>query len=383
LTEENGKRFSLRDIVFGVYPYASMGEHQTQMITSNFYKDKPVFGLDIGYSSIKAMQIQQGHKRPQILAYGINSTDPSFFTDGVVTNHEGLAKNLYDLFDRNIIGAITTRRVAVAIPAARTYTRAMALPATVTKKDLSGAVTLEAEQYIPVPVNELYIDFDINGISEKGTDLIAVAVPKRIIDSYMQLFDVIGLEPIVIETTISSASRLFAQTEDLDSPTVLIDFGSQSADITIHNKGLVVTGTVPCGGDIFTDLIAKQLNVSRDEALLIKTKYGMGVSKKQEEIRSALTPVLGQLLKEIRRMIRYYEERFGSTEKIKQVVTLGGGANMPGLSEYMTSELRMPVRMSSPWQELDFAGIQPPHILERSMYITAAGLAMVNPHKAF
>src|SRR5690606_38536424 len=98
------------------------------------------------------------------------------------------------------------------------------------------------------------------------------------------------------------------------------------------------------GGDSFTQLIAKQLQASPAEAYIIKSKYGLGVSKKQKEITAALTPTLEELIKEIRRMIRYYEERSGTQKKIDQIVTMGGGANMPGLSDYMTSRLRLPVR---------------------------------------
>ena len=61
-----------------------------------------------------------------------------------------------------------------------------------------------------------------------------------------------------------------------------------------------------------------------------------------------------------------------------QVITMGGGANMPGLSEHMTDLLRLPVRMCDPWQHLSFDGISPPNTVEKSMYVTVAGLALIN-----
>lgn len=82
-------------------------------------------------------------------------------------------------------------------------------------------------------------------------------------------------------------------------------------------------------------------------------------------------------------MIRYYEERYGADRKIKQLVTMGGGANMPGLSDYMTNALRMPVRMSDPWHHISFDHLQPPSDTELSMYITVAGLALMNPKEIF
>lgn len=193
----------------------------------------------------------------------------------------------------------------------------------------------------------------------------------------MTTMKLLGLDPVAIETTINASGRLFLHAEQSDVPTILIDFGSVSSDITIFDKTLVVTGTVSGGGDNFSELISKKLGVTLEEAHIIKTKYGLGVSKKQKEITEALAPILDQLIKEIKRMIRYYEERKTVEGKIGQVVTLGGGANMPGLSEHMTNLLRLPVRMCDPWQSLHFGKLQPPNSVEKSMYVTVAGLALL------
>jgi len=347
-----------------------------------FYKDKPLFGLDIGFSSLKVMQITSSGKRKAISGYGVARFDPGVIKDGVIVDPENIAKAAQKLFEKHLIGDITTRRVAVAIPSSRAFNRTMKLPKEAIK-DLSSAVLLEAEQYIPVPANELYIDYEIISKDAKETELLVVAVPKKIADSYLRLVTLMGLEPVAFETSIASAARLFVQAEQSDMPTILIDFGSISSDITIYDHGLVVTGTVSGGGDIFTELIAKRLGVNKEEAALIKTKYGLGLSKKQAVIKEALAPALEQLLKEVRRSIRYFEERGASQRKIAQIVNMGGGANMPGLSEYMTDTLRLPSRTCNPWQYMDFSGLQPPHDVEKSLYVTVAGLALLNPKELF
>ncbi|MBA3758481.1 type IV pilus assembly protein PilM [Candidatus Saccharibacteria bacterium] len=346
------------------------------MNSTYFYQDKPVFGLDIGLSSLKVMQINLHGKKQTVSGYGVTSFSTEMFTDGVLTNPEALAKVALDLFDKHLIGDITTRRTVIAIPASKTFTRSMTLPK-LKPNDLNAAVQLEAEQYIPVPIQDLYLDHSVISQNDKEMEILVVAVPKKMVDSYMILTRLLGLEVVAVETTISAAGRLFIQAERSDVPTVLIDLGSLSTDITIYDKGLVVTGTVSSGGDSFSNLISEKLGVTKQEAHVIKTKYGLGVSKKQKEITEGLSPILEQLIKEIRRMIRYYEERSNTEKKIGQIVTMGGGANMPGLSEYMTSTLRLPVRMCDPWQHLEFAGLQPPNSVEKSMYVTVAGLALV------
>ncbi len=347
-----------------------------------FFKDKPLFGLDIGHASIKVMQIDWSAKQPVITGYGVNSFDPQAIKDSVIVDHETLAKAAYNLFSNNIVGEITSRRVAFTVPASRTFSRVMKLPILSTK-ELNEAVLTEAEQYIPVPVDELYLDYDIIGKTESELELFAVAVPKKIIDNYMQLSRLLGLEAIAMESTIAAASRLFLKTQFNDIPSVLIDFGSISTDITIFDKTLIVTGTVPGGGDVFSEKISAALGVTKPEADIIKTKYGLDRSKKQTEITDALRPLLEQLLREIRRMIRYYEERYGTNRKISQVVTMGGGANMPGLNEYLTNILRLPVSMTDPWQHIKYGKLQPPALTERSMYVTVSGSALVNSSQVF
>ena len=353
------------------------------MNSGYFYHDKPVFGLDIGFSSLKVMQIETGAKHLVVTGYGVNGFDPKIIKDGVIVDIPAMAKAVYDLIDKKLVGEINTKRVAMSIPALRTFNRIIKLPK-LSSKELSEAIRMEADQYIPVPVDELYMDYTIMSRTDKEIELLAVAVPKKVVDSYMALGKVLGLEVIALEATIASTARLFVNTDISDVPTVLIDFGSNSSDITIFDKGIIVTGTVGGGGDNFTNLIAGKLNLSRQEAQVIKAKYGLSYSKKQKDITEALKPTLEQILKEIRRMIRYYEERYGDDRKIKQIVTVGGGANMPGLSDYMISSLRLPVRMSNPWElRVKFDHLEAPSNVECSMYVTVAGLSLMKPKEIF
>lgn len=354
----------------------------TSQNTNYFFKDKPIFGFDIGHGSLKVMQVERSGKRPHVVGYGTANFDPEAIKDGIIVNHESIAKATRDLFNKHLIGDITTSRVVVAIPSYRTFTRLINLPP-IEGKELREAVELEAEQYIPMPLEELYLDYNIVGKDAEKLDLFAVGVPKKIVDSQLQLMNILGLETVGVETTIDAAGKLFLEDLQSDVPAVLIDFGSLSADITIFDKNMLVSGTVSGGGLVFTNRIRDGLRVTQAEAQIIKTKYGLGPSKKQKEITAALEPVLSQLAQEVRRMIRYYEERYGSDRKITQVVTLGGGANMPGLSEYMTNNLRLAVRACDPWEYCDFKGLQPPSRADKMMYATVMGLSFIKPKELF
>ena len=133
----------------------------------NFFHDKPLFGLDIGHGSLKVMQLAEQpakvsskNRNSKVIGYGFARFDKSAQQDGVVTQPEVIAKATLDLFKNNLIGDITTNRVAIAIPAYRTFTRSLQLPK-LQAKEMKEAVELEAEQYISLPLEELYLDYEV------------------------------------------------------------------------------------------------------------------------------------------------------------------------------------------------------------------------------
>lgn len=347
-----------------------------------FYQDKPLFGMDIGYRTVKIMQISHNGQKHDVEGYGITSFDQAAVENGVIVDYEKIAKPISELFTNGLTGEISTRRVAVSVPASRTYSRILTLPV-LAEKDVEEAVRLEAEQYIPVPINDLYIDSLVISKDSKNLSVLAVAVPKNIIDSYSNLCRILNLEPVVMETTTGATNRLFRYTDQNKLPTVLIDFGAVSTDISIYDQHLAVTGTVDGGGDDITKLVAQALNCTVEEAETIKIRYGLSLSKKQSEIVGAVEPFLEKTIKEVKRMMRYYEERTDTHRKIEQIVTFGGAANMPGLSDLLIDRLRLPVRACDPWRQIEFKHLTPPSPVMQSLYITVASLAMINPKEAF
>jgi type IV pilus assembly protein PilM len=374
---------------------ARPGGHNMKIINrlskvSPLLHDKPLFGMEIGHGSLKVMQVSQpsakpSHDRlhrPRLVGYGFTAFDTASQKDGVITEPEIVAKATYELFRQHLVGDIATRRVAIAIPAYRTYTRSLQLPK-LQHKELDEAVQLEAEQYIPLSLEELYLDYEVIKEGKDTTELFAVAVPRIIVDSYLELAQILDLETVLIEPTLSSSGRLFSLDDQSDIPAIIINFGAVSSDISIFDKHVLVTGTVKGGGEDFTRSIKDKLGVSLQEAANIKTRYGLNVSKHQAEIKQALEPILQEIVKEIRRMMRYYQERYGSERPIGQIITLGGGANMPGMDDYLIETVRLAARHSDPWQYLDHTGLQSPEIADRPMYATAAGLSLAMPTEVF
>src|ERR1043166_4613922 len=105
-----------------------MGSMNKINLKTLFYKDKPIFGLDIGFSSIKVMQIDYDKKRPKVIGYGYSDFNPNLIKDGEIVDPEGMAQAIYKLFAERVVGEINTRRVVVAVPVVRTFNRIVTLP---------------------------------------------------------------------------------------------------------------------------------------------------------------------------------------------------------------------------------------------------------------
>lgn len=351
-------------------------------ITNNlsFRRQPPLFGLDIGHSSMKIMQMEhQAGKKPKVLGYGVSSYYPeNAMTNGVIVNYEVLSQALHELFSERLVGEITAKRVACTIPTSHTFSRPMSLPA-MDRSQIDDVVKLEAEQYIPIPIENLYLDYDISRQDASGIELVVVATPKNIVDSSLKFLQSAGFEPVALEPTMNATARLF-NISDLShtGASLLIDFGSIAIDIAVFDQSMFVNSTISGGSDTLTNLIAKKFNITPSEAYVIKSQYGIEPSDKTAQIMEAAQPILDPLLREVRKTMRYYDQRAaGRRSKISQIITAGGGGTIRGLNQYLAERLGLPARSLNPWPNIDFGSLQRPSELASSMYVTVAGEAIL------
>lgn len=343
------------------------------------FKDKPIIGLDISHAGIKVMSIDP--KKLLVEGYGSIDLNPQRVKAALdADNDPYLADNIKLLLEQKIIGALPSKRVAIALPTSRSFSRTFTLPSAV-EKSLDDAVSLEAEQYIPLPSSSLYIDYQIIERTKKEMTILMSASPRRLVDNILRSVEAAGLEPVLIEPSICAVARILSGTERGDDlPTVIVDIGPASTDIAILDRGSIrVTGGLPIGGNNFTLDIAKKMGVTLENAHQLKVLNGLSTGPRQQKLTAALEPSLKSILAEVNKVMRYYDERVNSERRLEQLLIVGSGSNLPGIGEYFTNALIMPARVASPWQKLDFAKIQEPPKQFRPRYITVAGLASINP----
>ncbi|MCD8561579.1 pilus assembly protein PilM [Candidatus Saccharibacteria bacterium] len=312
--------------------------------------------------------------------YGSIDLDPLKMKEALETEGSTyLTENIELLLKEKVNGALPSKSVVIAVPTTRSFTRTFTLPSSA-EKSLTEAVTLEAEQYIPIPVSTLNIDYQIIERERKTITVLMSAVSKVVVDNITRGVEAAGLFPVLIEPSINSVGRVLTATEDADLPTVIVDIGPATTDIAIIDRGSVrVTGGVPIGGNSFTLDIAKKLNIALENAHQLKVLNGLSAGPRQQKLKEALSPSLERILAETKKVIRYYSERVNTERKLEQVLVVGGGSNVPGIGEYFTEGLLMAARVASPWQKLDFGKVQEPPKQFRPRYITVAGAASVRP----
>lgn len=345
-------------------------------MTKLFYKDKPLIGLDISQTGIKVMALDP--KKWLVLGYGSLDLDPVKVQASLESTDDSyLTDNIALLLQKNIVGTLSSDHVVVGLPTARTYSRTFKIPAS-EEKNLANAVEVEVDQYIPVPLSSLYVDYEIIERTKQEVTVVMSAVPSKLVDNCIRAVRAANLTPIVAEPSINAVARVIRSTEEGHLSTLIVDIGPASTDVAVLDRGVIrVSGGVGIGGNTFTLDIAKKLNVALENAHQLKVLNGLNPGPRQAKITAALHPSLMRIATEVRKVIRYYNERLNENHKIEQVLIVGGGANVPGIGEFFTNELVMAVRVASPWQKLDFGQLREPNKQFRPRYIAVAGLASV------
>lgn len=343
-----------------------------------FYKDKPIIGLDISTTGIRLMAVDP--KKWLVLGYGSVDLVPTKVKESLEGDGSYITSQLKELLSSKIVGEIPSDHAAIGIPASRTYSRTFSVPSSL-EKSLKDAVRTEADQYIPIPSSTLYIDHEVIERNKKELTVLMSAVSQSVIDRIMTVVSGAGLRPVLIESSISAATRVLKATEDAHLPTIVVDVGPAGTDIAILDNGFIrVTGSSTIGGDMLTLSIAKKLDITLENAHQLKIINGLNPGSRQKKLKAAIEPNLERVASEIEKIIRYYQERVADI-KFEQVLVIGSGSDLPGIGEYFTNRLVLPARVANPWQKLDFGNLAEPPRQFRPRYVAAAGLASIPPEE--
>lgn len=332
------------------------------------------FGLNIGSTTIKAVQIAKSGNKRKLLACGMISSAEK----GLLSEMEPAEIAVYvkSLLKDVKIG---TKLVNTSLSEARIFTRMIEIPL-ISEAELNSAMKWEAEQYVPLPLSEVTLDWQILSKPQKIEDkmtVLLVAVPNNVINKQLKILELSGLEPVCLETEITAIARILIWNYPDAPTTLLVNLGALSTDLIILRKNIIVfTHSISSGGIALARAVAQDLGFEVEQAEEYKKVYGLEKNKLEGKIFKAIAPVFNLIINEIKRSIEFYRQK-DPENSIKRLVLSGGTAKLPGLAVYLAKIFGLEVQIINPWQNIEREEKLFPNIEEDAPFYTAAvGLAL-------
>ena len=335
-----------------------------------------ILGLDIGSHNVKLIELAQDKNGVTLLAAGSMPTPPKSVSSNLEIDQQALAHLVRELVKGT--GAKATD-VNISLPEAQVFTRVIEMPA-LSNRELISAIKWESEQYIPLPLDQVNMDFSILSEGKDSTNgkmkILLVAAPKALTDRYMQIMELAELNPISAETEIIALSRSLVRSAPTVPGVMLLSFGAQTTDIAILRKGILTfTRSMSAGGDAITRAIAESLDFTVLQGEAYKKTYGLEKNILEGKIVAVIRPVMESIVGEIKRAIGFFEEQY-KNEHIGVILLTGGNAKLPGLIPYLAEATGIEVQQGNPWagirKDPRFAVLN----TEGPLFAVAIGLAL-------
>lgn len=345
---------------------------------SDIFKKKSVsaLGIDIGSSSIKIVQLQKKGDKAILETYGELSLGPyGGVSIGQSTNLPTgkIAQAMNDLLSEKEV-AITTKVCGLATPFKASLLSVIEMPA-VGQKELALMVPIEARKYIPVPISEVTIDWSIIPKSEaeevpmvkgenkiKTVDILLVAIHNNIINQYREVVSKTGLDAKFFEIEVFSTMR--AVLEGVSGPIMIFDMGASATKLYIIERGLVHSShTINRGSQDITANIARTLNISTEEAEVIKRSVGMGKTIDGVDLSETVTVIAENIFSEANRFLFDFQKK--RNHNIKSVFLTGGGSALHGFRDLAAQNFKVEVISGDPFEK-----VETPAFLRETLKIT-------------
>lgn len=277
---------------------------------------KPTLGLDIGYKTLKVMQLKGDGPGARLLGVSEVEIPPKTLTKEGIKDKDKVAQAIVQAMKNAKPHPISARIVSSALPESLVFTKSIDLPM-MKPEEINRNIASQANEFFPIPQNETYLDWQIVGnLPGKNTiDVLVVAAPKIIIDSLTETISKAGLELSSLETKPVAATRALIPPRD-NGPYLILDIGAKTSSIICYDQGTIkLTSTISAGGDdLVSDFQANVKNIAR----------------------------------EIINFIKYYQNRIGQATIFHKIILCGGGANTEGVAKAIESATRIKTEIGWP-----------------------------------
>jgi type IV pilus assembly protein PilM len=326
------------------------------MALFSFSKTKPAFGLDIGSSMIKMVQLREHKSGWHLEKFGVKPLAPEMIVDGTVMDAGRVVELLRELVEEQ---KVKTKDVVLSVSGHSVIVKKISLPL-MNEEELEESIKWEAEQYIPFDLNDVNIDFHVLGASEGGEgqaqmNVLLVAAKKDKLTEYTSLAQEAGLTPVVVDVDAFAVENMYGVNYDCPEGEIaaLVNIGASVMNINIARGGTsAFTRDISIGGNRYTETIQKELGLSYEDAERAKRSEPVdGVNP--EALENVLNLVSGEVANEITRSIDYFKTT-AAQENLDRVVLCGGSSKIKGIAPFLQEKLSVPVELANPFNRISF-----------------------------
>lgn len=336
---------------------------------------KILIGLDIGMQTIKAVQVSKDKKGASLLAAGYIATPTKAYLSSAPSDDQALADSINRLVHDM---KVTTSEVSASLPSSKVITRIIEIPI-MSDTELSESIEWEAEQYIPMPLSKVKIDYAVIDKQEDKNKMkiLLVAAPISIIERYQRIITLSGLTPQALETEILAGARSISNSFPTLSNILIFSLGAATCEVgLLHNNLLVYSKSYPLSGNTLTRAISEELGFELPQAEEYKKTYGLDEKKLEGKVYTTLLPLFGNIFEDMEKTVVYFKEQYPN-EELKGIVIYGGGAKLPGLVLTVTKRLGIDSQVNNPFINLSVdPNILPSLTSDAPIYTAAIGLAL-------
>ncbi len=330
------------------------------------------FGLDIGTNALRAVHLKRSGNKPVMASYGQLVLPPGLTTSDSpadVTKTAGFIKQLVK--DAHI----STKYVVAGVPSTKVFATIISTPK-LSHGDLAKAIQLQADQYVPMDVKDVKLDWYVIGPGKtpEEQEVLLVAAPNHVTQKYVGLCEQAGLELVALEPNALALARAVVQPNDL--AVLVLDVGSLTSDISIVQANVPkLLRSVNVGGTIFVRAVAQKLGLDEVQADQFTKKFGLTQTKLEGQVFKAIQPSMDQLMGEVDKSIKFYLEQYPQI-KLEKIVLTGGTASLPEMPTYISTATGLPVEIANSWLKVSYpADMQNTLMGISTSYGVAAGLA--------
>lgn len=356
---------------------------------------KSVVGIDLGLSSVKIVQLRREKERAVLETYGELAGGPySGLSIGQAVQlvDEKIVEMLKDLIKES---GITAKDVVLSIPLRSSFVTLIKVPL-MSDAEINQMVPYEARKYIPVPIDEVVLDWwaipegfvqtkegdspsdesiepGHNG-QKRTVSILLVAIHKETIAKYKTIMESVGLSVRALEIEVFSIARSLLAREL--APILLVDFGASSAKITVVDYGIVRSShSIDRGSQDITMTISRALGIDFTRAEEMKREIGLSLRPEHREVHGVIEPMLNHIFSNALRVIQDYQRRHNRS--INRVILVGGGSKMYGLVDYAVKKFGIETTLGDPFRRVQYPAFLQPVLKEIGpSFAQAIGLAI-------